>query len=107
MCALSKPLFQGKLPKQENDDGAGSGGSAGAPGLSTANSHYVHGHTRKNGSHVAGYYATNATTADNCSPHRNIDPYAGKAGTAGSGRRLWHQAWPASSTRRRNSLASA
>lgn len=84
---LDKPLFQGQPPKQQDDEGAGNDDGASGVGLSAANSHYVHGYTRSDGTHVAGYYATkaNGTIADNYSTRGNIDPYTGKAGTVSSG----------------------
>lgn len=43
---------------------------------------YVHGYTRKNGTHVNGYYRTraNGTQRDNYSTEGNYNPHTGKWG---------------------------
>jgi hypothetical protein len=44
--------------------------------------HYVHGYTKKNGTVVQGYHATNpnGTKSDNYSTKGNVNPYTGKKG---------------------------
>jgi hypothetical protein len=49
---------------------------------SNSKSTYVHGYTKKNGTHVNGYHRTkaNGTQRDNYSAEGNINPYTGKVG---------------------------
>ena len=53
------------------------------PFLSFSSDVYVQGYTRKDGTHVEGYYrsAPNSTTSDNFSTYGNINPYTGELGT--------------------------
>ncbi len=55
-----------------------SGRAGGAPGV-----HTVRGYTRRNGTVVAPYHATNrnGTKRDNFSTKGNVNPYTGKPGT--------------------------
>ncbi len=48
-----------------------------------SHSHVVHGYTKRNGTHVQSYHATdpNHTQRDNYSAKGNVNPYTGKVGT--------------------------
>ena len=61
----------------------GSGGHSSSGSKSSGNSHYVAGHTTKNGTYVAPHHATNpnGTKSDNWSQKGNVNPYTGKEGT--------------------------
>jgi hypothetical protein len=50
---------------------------------SSSHSEYVHGYTKKNGTHVDGYHRTvgNGTQKDNYSAKGNVNPWTGKVGT--------------------------
>lgn len=50
---------------------------------SSGGSHYIVGHTTKNGTYVAPSHATNPnhTKSDNYSQKGNVNPYTGKEGT--------------------------
>ena len=63
--------------------GGSSGGSHSSGGHVNSSSHYVSGHTTKNGTYVAPSHATNAngTKSDNYSQKGNVNPYTGKEGT--------------------------
>jgi hypothetical protein len=52
-------------------------------GSSHTSNHYTHGYTRRDGTHVQGYHATNPnrTRNDNYSTRGNVNPYTGKLGT--------------------------
>src|SRR5258708_1667075 len=54
-----------------------------ASGHVNSHSTYVHGYTKKNGTHVNSYHRTkaNRTKLDNYSTKGNTNPYTGKAGT--------------------------
>jgi len=45
--------------------------------------HYTHGYTRRDGTYVEGYHATNpnGTRNDNFSTRGNMNPYTGEPGT--------------------------
>ena len=60
--------------------GSGSHASSGKGGKSD---HYVHGYTKKDGTVVQGYCATdpNSTRNDNYSTRGNVNPYTGEPGT--------------------------
>jgi uncharacterized membrane protein len=54
-----------------------------SPPSGTGGSHSTHGYTRRDGTYVAPYRATNpnGTKADNYSTRGNVNPYTGKPGT--------------------------
>lgn len=51
--------------------------------VASAQSHYTHGYTRKDGTYVQPHYSTNpnSTKLDNWSTKGNTNPYTGKSGT--------------------------
>jgi hypothetical protein len=66
--------------------GGGHGGSHSSSSHSSTKGtgdHYVHGYTKKDGTVVQGYHATNpnGTRNDNYSTRGNVNPYTGEAGT--------------------------
>jgi hypothetical protein len=63
--------------------GAGGSSSSHSSSHSSTGDHYVHGYTKKNGTVVQGYHATNpnGTKDDNYSTKGNVNPYTGKKGT--------------------------
>ncbi|MGH8781016.1 hypothetical protein [Paraburkholderia sp.] len=63
--------------------GSGFGGSHSSYHSSSTGEHYVNGHTRSNGTYVAGHHQTNpnGNKYDNWSSKGNVNPYTGKEGT--------------------------
>jgi len=81
--AVVAGLYSFQADARGSGGGHSSSGSHSGSGHVNPSSHSVSGYTKRNGTHVHSYRATdpNSTQRDNYSAKGNVNPYTGKKGT--------------------------